>query len=153
MSFAGPDSSNDNNNNHDEDAADDADSMLVRATRPPYGRRRDYLTGRVRLLSNGTALVTYLHNKGLYHPSRENTALRRMLTTAIFSRLCQTISSSVTTTDPTTTNTTVTGTTARPPRCNVCAGQFTPLPHTHMTGYHLLFFYQALHRVKNFPLA
>ena len=74
-----------------------------------------------------TALVTYLHNKGSYHPSRENTALRRMLTTAIFSHQCQTISSSSESVTTDSTNTTS-------PRCNVCAGRFTPLPHTHMTG-------------------
>jgi hypothetical protein len=57
--------------------------------------------------------VTYLHNKGSFHPSPENTAMRRMLTKSVFSDACQ----------------------AMPiDKCTVCAARFSPLPHTHMSG-------------------
>jgi len=57
--------------------------------------------------------VTYLHNKGSFHPSLENTAMRRMLTKAVFSDACQ----------------------AMPvDKCTVCAARFSPLPHIHMSG-------------------
>jgi len=59
------------------------------------------------------AQVTYLHNKGSFHPSAENSAMRRMCTKAVFSDSCQ----------------------AMPvDECTICSARFAPLPHTHMTG-------------------
>lgn len=57
--------------------------------------------------------VTYLHNKGSFHPSPENTAMRRMLSKAVFSDACQSMPTD---------------------KCTVCAARFSPLPHTHMSG-------------------
>mmetsp|Transcript_10499 Transcript_10499/g.11244 ORF Transcript_10499/g.11244 Transcript_10499/m.11244 type:complete len:445 (+) Transcript_10499:36-1370(+) len=63
--------------------------------------------------SNPKSQVTYLHNKGSFHPSPQNTALRRMLTKSIFSDECQLMPVD---------------------SCTVCSARFAPLPHTHMVG-------------------
>lgn len=57
-------------------------------------------------------VVVYIHNKGSYHPSEENTLLRRWLTTAALSRDCSNM----------------------PPYCNVCSFRMSPLPHPHTPG-------------------
>ena len=62
---------------------------------------------------NHNSQVTYLHNKGSFHPSQQNTAMRRMMTKSIFSDECQLMSVD---------------------KCTVCAARFSPLPHTHMVG-------------------
>ena len=59
------------------------------------------------------AQVTYLHNKGSFHPSPHNTAMRRLLTKGVFSDECQAMPTG---------------------ECTVCASRFSPLPHTHMSG-------------------
>jgi hypothetical protein len=59
------------------------------------------------------SLVTYLHDKGSFHPSDRNDRLRIMLTKAVFSDACQTISAD---------------------QCNICSARFSPLPHFHMAG-------------------
>jgi len=59
------------------------------------------------------SLVKYLHNKGSFHPSPENTAFRNLLTKSVFSDECQDIPID---------------------ECTVCAARFAPLPHTHFTG-------------------
>mmetsp|Transcript_11124 Transcript_11124/g.23028 ORF Transcript_11124/g.23028 Transcript_11124/m.23028 type:complete len:423 (-) Transcript_11124:111-1379(-) len=59
------------------------------------------------------AQVTYMHNKGSFHPTPENTAMRRMLTKAVFSDECQAMPIG---------------------ECSVCASRFAPLPTTHFSG-------------------
>ena len=59
------------------------------------------------------SLVTYLHNKGSFHPSPENTAIRKLLTKSVFSDECQDMPID---------------------ECSVCALRFSPLPFTHFTG-------------------
>ncbi len=59
------------------------------------------------------SLVTYLHNKGSFHPSPENTAFRNLLTKSVFSDECQDIPID---------------------ECTVCSSRFSPLPHTHFSG-------------------
>lgn len=62
---------------------------------------------------NPRALVTYLHDKGSFHPSERNTLMRVMLTKAAFSDECQSISTE---------------------QCTMCGARFSPVPHFHMTG-------------------
>jgi hypothetical protein len=56
--------------------------------------------------------VVYIHNKGSFHPSNENTVLRRAITPAALSRECSEM----------------------PPECNICSFRFSPLPHPHSPG-------------------
>jgi len=59
------------------------------------------------------AQVTYIHNKGSFHPSPENDAMRQMLTKGVFADECQ----------------------AMPiDECTVCASRFAPLGFTHFSG-------------------
>uniref|UniRef100_A0A7S4NG17 Uncharacterized protein n=1 Tax=Odontella aurita TaxID=265563 RepID=A0A7S4NG17_9STRA len=64
---------------------------------------------------NPSEWVTYMHNKGSFHPSPENDRMRRMITKAALSDECQTASADV---------------------CNVCSNRFTPLPFLHTSGNH-----------------
>ena len=56
--------------------------------------------------------VVYLHNKGSFHPKKENDLLRKWLTRAALSRECSNMPSS----------------------CNVCSYRMSPLPHPHTPG-------------------
>mmetsp|Transcript_9582 Transcript_9582/g.17387 ORF Transcript_9582/g.17387 Transcript_9582/m.17387 type:complete len:373 (-) Transcript_9582:81-1199(-) len=64
--------------------------------------------------ANPTHTVAYIHNKGSFTPSKENTLLRRMHMKALF--------------DPEGCAST------RPEACNVCSARFSPLPHFHTSG-------------------
>lgn len=64
---------------------------------------------------NPTKWVTYMHNKGSFHPSPENDVMRRMITKAALSDECQTVTAD---------------------KCNVCSNRFTPLPFLHSSGNH-----------------
>jgi hypothetical protein len=56
--------------------------------------------------------VVYIHNKGSFHPSKENTMFRRFITPGALSRECSEM----------------------PPECNICSFRFSPLPHPHSPG-------------------
>jgi hypothetical protein len=56
--------------------------------------------------------VVYIHTKGSFHPSDENTMLRRWITPAALSRECSQM----------------------PPFCNICSFRFSPHPHPHSPG-------------------
>jgi hypothetical protein len=56
--------------------------------------------------------VVYIHTKGSFHPSDENTMFRRWITPAALSRECSQM----------------------PPFCNICSFRFSPLPHPHSPG-------------------
>jgi len=56
--------------------------------------------------------VVYLHNKGSFHPSKENDLLRKWLTRAALSEECASM----------------------PLSCNVCSWRMSPLPHPHTPG-------------------
>jgi hypothetical protein len=56
--------------------------------------------------------VVYIHNKGSFTPTKENTILRRLITPAALSRECSHMPSS----------------------CNTCSFRFSPLPHPHSPG-------------------
>jgi hypothetical protein len=71
---------------------------------------------------NPSSVVTYIHNKGSFHPSDRNTRLRTMVTKSVFSDQCQTIS----TTDD--------DDNRKHPKCNACSARFSPFPHWHMPG-------------------
>ena len=60
--------------------------------------------------------VTYIHNKGSFHPSDLNERFRALLNRGVFSDDCQSISDSSDNT------------------CNVCASRFASFPHFHMPG-------------------
>lgn len=60
--------------------------------------------------------VTYIHNKGSFHPSSANDRFRSFLNQGVFSDECQSISDSSDNT------------------CNVCASRFASFPHFHMPG-------------------
>mmetsp|Transcript_18709 Transcript_18709/g.34874 ORF Transcript_18709/g.34874 Transcript_18709/m.34874 type:complete len:345 (-) Transcript_18709:331-1365(-) len=64
---------------------------------------------------NTDSFVAYLHNKGSYHPSRQNHLLRKFLTKAVLSDECQSIGK----TDSS---------------CNICGARFSMLPHHHYPG-------------------
>ncbi|GFH56386.1 hypothetical protein CTEN210_12862 [Chaetoceros tenuissimus] len=56
--------------------------------------------------------VTYIHNKGSFHPSAENDALRKFLTRGALSQECASM----------------------PDTCNVCSSRMSPYPHPHTSG-------------------
>jgi hypothetical protein len=56
--------------------------------------------------------MVYIHNKGSFSPTKENTILRRLITPAALSRECSHMPSS----------------------CNTCSFRFSPLPHPHSPG-------------------
>ncbi len=56
--------------------------------------------------------VVYIHNKGSFHPSYQNTLLRRFLTRGALSEECMDM----------------------PSFCNVCSSRMSPLPHPHTPG-------------------
>ena len=56
--------------------------------------------------------VTYIHNKGSFHPSPENDALRKFLTRGALSQECA----------------------GMPDTCNVCSSRMSPYPHPHTSG-------------------
>jgi hypothetical protein len=66
-----------------------------------------------------STLVTYIHNKGSFHPSEENTRLRTMLTKSVFSDQCQGIS---------------VGNEHGHPQCDACSARFSPFPQWRMSG-------------------
>lgn len=57
--------------------------------------------------------VVYMHNKGSFHPSKENTAIRRLLTKAVLSEGCLGMDTDT---------------------CNICSARFSPAPHFHSPG-------------------
>ena len=57
-------------------------------------------------------IVVYLHNKGSFHPSKENDLMRKWLTRAALSKECSSMPSS----------------------CNVCSYRMSPIPHPHTSG-------------------
>jgi hypothetical protein len=57
-------------------------------------------------------IVIYIHNKGSFHPSNENTMFRRLITPAALSKECSQM----------------------PPIYNICSFRFSPLPHPHSPG-------------------
>ena len=59
-----------------------------------------------------TEKVVYLHSKGSFHPSPENTILRKFLTAGALSEECALVGT----------------------QCNVCSTRFSPLPHPHTPG-------------------
>ena len=59
-----------------------------------------------------TEKVVYLHSKGSFHPSPENTILRKFLTAGALSEECALVGT----------------------QCNVCSTRFSPLPHPHTSG-------------------
>ena len=76
------------------------------------------------LSTANTKLVTYIHDKGSFHPSSNNDKLRTMLTKAAMSDDCQNIhllhnQNNIST---------------RPQECNVCSSRFSPVPHFHVPG-------------------
>jgi len=78
---------------------------------------------------NGNDAVVYLHSKGAYSNTIENTKLRFFLTAGALSDDCTngiaTTSSSPQQQQPPQ---------KQPPRCNVCSSRFSPLPHPHTSG-------------------
>jgi len=62
---------------------------------------------------NPTSIVTYMHDKGSFHPSDSNDRMRFMLTRAVFTEECQTLNPNV---------------------CNICSARFSFLPHMHFPG-------------------
>jgi hypothetical protein len=60
--------------------------------------------------------VTYIHNKGSFHPSERNEKFRALLNRGVFSDECQAAISSPEN------------------KCNVCASRFSAFPHFHMAG-------------------
>lgn len=61
---------------------------------------------------NNDAKVVYMHSKGSYHPSLDNSNLRAFLTVGALSRDCLDL----------------------PDTCNVCASRVSPVPHPHIPG-------------------
>ena len=78
--------------------------------------------------------VTYLHNKGSYHPSERNENFRHMLTKAVFSDECQIDMNRVNE------YTQILGEEEKQPsenrngQCNICGARFSSFPHYHMAG-------------------
>ena len=70
--------------------------------------------------------VAYIHNKGSFHPSRNNDLLRRMLTKAVFSEECLLLK------NPHKSKRSID--TSSHCQCNVCSARFSPLPHFHTPG-------------------
>eukprot|EP00284_Hemiselmis_tepida_P004757 CAMPEP_0174951002 /NCGR_PEP_ID=MMETSP1355-20121228/94619_1 /TAXON_ID=464990 /ORGANISM="Hemiselmis tepida, Strain CCMP443" /LENGTH=379 /DNA_ID=CAMNT_0016198641 /DNA_START=231 /DNA_END=1370 /DNA_ORIENTATION=- len=62
--------------------------------------------------NNTKDTVVYIHNKGSFHPSPDNTKMRRFLTRGALSRECANM----------------------PPYCNVCSSRMSPFPHPHTSG-------------------
>jgi hypothetical protein len=69
-------------------------------------------------LDNPTAIVTYLHDKGSYHPKTENDDLRFLSTRAVLSKECQ-----VGWDDE-----------QGKSQCNICGARFSFVPHLHYPG-------------------
>jgi hypothetical protein len=69
-----------------------------------------FLHDHCRINENDT--VIYLHNKGSFHPSRQNHKLRKFLTESALSKECVNM----------------------PDYCNVCASRMSPFPHPHTSG-------------------
>ena len=61
---------------------------------------------------NPNQKVVYIHNKGSFHPRKENDLLRQWLTRAALSEECSNM----------------------PQNCNVCSWRFSPYPHPHNSG-------------------
>jgi len=80
------------------------------------GDERDTLTALYRFcVGRPDATVVYLHNKGSFHDTEENSALRTMhMRAQVETRSC--IDS------------------VRSGTCNVCSARFSPLPHFHTSG-------------------
>jgi hypothetical protein len=57
--------------------------------------------------------VLYIHNKGSFHDTEDNTLLRKLLTRAVFSDECAKSSDD---------------------ECTVCSARFSPIPHWHSPG-------------------
>ena len=60
--------------------------------------------------------VIYIHNKGSFHPTPENDALRKFMTYGALSRQCSAENM------------------ASMSSCNVCSSRMSPLPHPHTSG-------------------
>jgi len=71
-----------------------------------------FLWDHCRETDNPNEKVVYLHNKGSFHPSKENDLLRKWLTRAALSEECSNM----------------------PISCDVCSWRFSPLPHPHNSG-------------------
>jgi hypothetical protein len=77
-----------------------------------------------------TTLVTYIHNKGSFHPSKTNYKFRLMLTKGALSNECQ----SITTRNTHSSSSTSSSSSPAELDCNICGARFAPTPHFHMTG-------------------
>ena len=85
-------------------------------------------------------LVVYLHSKGAYTDTLQNTKLRYFLTATALSDDCRQGlvqgggGGAATTGIPIATQTTASNAQheSSPPRCNVCSGRFSPLPHPYV---------------------
>jgi hypothetical protein len=105
---------NDNNHGHNNNHNNGKCHQLRNVEQGDEGLTLQSLWEYCQTQNHTDHLVTYIHDKGSFHPSEPNDKLRIMLTKAVFSNECQTINNNN--------------------KCNICAARFSAIPHYHMAG-------------------